>query len=180
MRLLVGDYIAEGHLVFERKRLADFAASVVDGRLFRQAARLSSCGLQAALILEGTCAGAAGLGIRREALVGALVTVSLVYGIPVLRSAGPEETARLIVYAARQTCRVGQGPLPRPGWRPRGRRRRQLYVLLGLPDVGPARAEALLNAFGSLRAVFNATPKELRDVRGIGKLTVRRIIRLVE
>ena len=36
-RLSVGDYIVDNQLVFERKTLKDFARSIVDGRLFKQA-----------------------------------------------------------------------------------------------------------------------------------------------
>ena len=41
-RLNCGDYRVEDRLVVERKALADFARSVVDARLFRQAAATAS------------------------------------------------------------------------------------------------------------------------------------------
>ena len=41
-RLSVGDYVVDNQLVFERKTLKDFAQSIVDGRLFKQAIRLAS------------------------------------------------------------------------------------------------------------------------------------------
>ena len=41
----------------------------------------------------------------RSALQGAIITVSLVFGIPLLRSSCPEETATLILYAADQLHR---------------------------------------------------------------------------
>jgi ERCC4-type nuclease len=41
-------------LVFERKTLKDFARSIVDGRLFRQAIRLANSKYKSVLILEGT------------------------------------------------------------------------------------------------------------------------------
>ena len=40
-RLDAGDYLVEGGALIERKTYADFAASVADGRLFPQAARLA-------------------------------------------------------------------------------------------------------------------------------------------
>ena len=43
--------------------------------------------------------------MRREALQGAIVSLTLVFGLPVLRSFGPEETARLMVDAARHLDR---------------------------------------------------------------------------
>lgn len=53
-RLSVGDYIVDNQLVFEKKTLKDFARSIVDGRLFRQAIRLANSKYKSVLILEGT------------------------------------------------------------------------------------------------------------------------------
>lgn len=53
-RLSLGDYLVDNRLVFERKTLVDFARSIVDGRLFRQAIRLSGAKYKSVLILEGT------------------------------------------------------------------------------------------------------------------------------
>ena len=41
-RLKLGDYQVDRRLLVERKTLRDFALSVLDGRLFSQAARLAS------------------------------------------------------------------------------------------------------------------------------------------
>jgi ERCC4-type nuclease len=56
-RLLIGDYLADNRLVFERKTLNDFAKSIIDGRLFKQAIRLASSNYKSVLILEGTSGG---------------------------------------------------------------------------------------------------------------------------
>jgi len=54
-RLEVGDYLIDGRVWVERKTLADFAVSVVDGRLFGQATRLLRAAPgRALLILEAT------------------------------------------------------------------------------------------------------------------------------
>jgi ERCC4-type nuclease len=92
----------------------------------------------------------------------------MVYGIPLLRSGNPEETARLMFYASLQMSRTARGLVPRPGYRPKGKRKRQLYILQGLPGVGPVRAARLLTAFGSLRAVVGASREALAGVAGIG------------
>lgn len=52
-RLPLGDYRVEDALLFERKTLNDFAISLIDGRLFRQMARLAASPLPGVLILEG-------------------------------------------------------------------------------------------------------------------------------
>lgn len=127
------------------------------------------------LILEGSSRDLQCIGIRREALQGALITTSLVLGIPVLRSMEPGETARLMVYAARQAKLAVAGGLHRPGYRPKGRRKRQLYILQGLPGVGSKRAAQLLDRFGSIQDVVNANLDELASVDGIGQSTAQKI-----
>ena len=174
-RLKLGDYRVDGRLLVERKTLLDFALSVLDGRLFTQAARLAASGIPVALILEGKATDLAASRIRREALQGALVSVSLVFGIPVLRSVGPEETAKLMLYAANQLRAATTGALPRPGRRPKGKRRTQLALLQGLPGVGPRRARQLLDAFGTVEAVLRTDAAALEALPGIGQKTAQAI-----
>ncbi len=174
-RLAAGDFIVEDRFAVERKTLADFARSVIDARLFRQAAALAQGARRGVLILEGTAGDLGDVGVRREALQGALITVSVFYGLAVLRARNVAETARLLVYLGRQAQAVARGSLPRPGYRPKGRRARQLFLLQGLPGVGPGRAERLLDCFGSVQAVVVASPRELAAVDGIGESTAGRI-----
>jgi ERCC4-type nuclease len=168
-RLAVGDYIVDHRLIFERKTLNDFARSIVDGRLFRQVIRLVSSKYKSVLILEGTAKDFRGTGVSREAMQGALITVSIIMGIPVLRSQTPSESARLILYSARQIKSFAKGAVHRYGRRPKGKRNKQLFILQGLPGVGSERAARLLEAFGSVEAVVTATGEELQAVEGIGK-----------
>jgi len=72
-------------------------------------------------------------------------------------------------FAARQAQTYAAGALPRHGLRPRGKYARQLYILQGFPNIGPGRARQLLARFGSVEAIVNARPEELRTVEGIGK-----------
>ena len=174
-RLSLGDYLVDGRLLVERKTLPDFALSVVDGRLFTQAARLAASELPVALILEGSAAHLAATGIRREALQGALISVALVFGLPILRSADPEETARILLYATTQMRAVATGALPRPGRRPKGKPRTQLRILQGLPGIGPERAQRLLENFGTVEAVLQADAETLQKIQGIGKKTAEAI-----
>jgi ERCC4-type nuclease len=168
-RLPVGDYLLETALLFERKRLADFAASIIDGRLFSQAARLVASRLQGVFIIEGTSRDSEAIGMHREAIQGALITLSLIYGLTVLRAQAEEETARLIVYAANQARRCAVGAIARPAYRPKGKWRRQLYILQGLPNIGPEKAKRLLGRFGSVEAVMRADAQQLLEVPGIGE-----------
>ena len=174
-RLSIGDYLADNRLIFERKTLNDFALSIIDGRLFTQAIRLTASNHRGILILEGTGKDLQEIGVRREAMQGALITVSLILGIPVLRSINPSETANLIIYTARQIKSVAKGTLYRHGYQPKDKRKRQIFVLQGLPGIGAERAKRLLDTFGSIEAVITAGSEELQSVDGIGKNIAERI-----
>ena len=167
-RLSIGDYQADNRLLFERKTLKDFAASIIDGRLFDQMIRLAGSSYTGILILEGTGRDLAKSKIRRESMQGALISTSLILGIPVLRSKEPAETARLILYATRQMKSFVRGGLNRHGYRPKDKRKRQLFILQGLPGIGRERAVRLLDKFGSVEAVITAERHELQAVEGIG------------
>jgi ERCC4-type nuclease len=173
--LTVGDYLVDNRLLFERKTFADFVASIKDGRLFRQACRLASSEHTAAVILEGGSLKAVSRGMRREALQGALISLSFIFGIPVLRSLRAEETANLMLYAARQVRAFSIGAVRRSGKIPKRKRRAQMFLLQGLPGVGRKRATSLLDAFGSVEAVMGADIGELVTVEGIGTATAEAI-----
>jgi ERCC4-type nuclease len=111
--LLVGDYCVDGAVLIERKTAADFAQSLIDGRLFGQAGRMASSALRPAYIIEGTSAEWAELGVSREARQGALVTLMLIFDLPVFRSSDSAEPARLIFYIGSQLVRLRD-----PGYAP--------------------------------------------------------------
>jgi ERCC4-type nuclease len=165
----MGDYQVDNRLIVERKTIKDFAVSIIDGRLFKQMIRIANSTFTGVLILEGTAIDTVDLGMTRESMQGALITVSLILGIPVLRSKTPSETAKLIVYIGRQTeSTAGGGVHHRHGYRPKGKRKRQLFILQGLPGVGLERADRLLDRFGSVEAAISASSSELQSVDGIG------------
>ena len=98
-RLSIGDYLVDGRLLFERKTIRDFVISLSDGRLFNQGCRLLSCPYRSVLILEGNVSNSK-TKVRREAIQGAIIALTVVLGIPLLRSFSPEETAHLLSYAS--------------------------------------------------------------------------------
>ena len=178
--LPVGDYCVDGAVLIERKTAADFAQSLIDGRLFGQAGRMSSSALRPAYIIEGTSAEWAGLGVSREALQGALVTLMLIFDVPVFRSSDPAESARLIYYIGSQLVRQRD-----PGYAPyrqakaKRKKTRQLRILQSLPGVGADRAKKLLERFRTVRACFTASPTELSEVEGIGSKTAAAIDQVI-
>ena len=170
-----GDYCSGNVLGIERKTAVDLGRSIVDGRLFHQAGSLRRSYRRPLLLVEGLCDGTAVAGVPWPAVRGALISVSVSFGVPVLRSTEARDSALLIATAARQISEPFDIPYVRPGYRPTGWRRRALYILQGLPRVGPQRARALLERFGSVAGVVAADLSALADVAGIGRAVARSI-----
>jgi len=181
--LKTGDFLVDNLLLIERKTFIDFALSIKDGRLFRQAARLSAAKKNIAIVLEGTSRDMKKIGVKREALQGALICLSLKFNLPVLRSMSPEESAWLIIAAAGQcttTRRTNKHPFSRPApTKRRDKVQHQLFILQGLPGIGPNKAKLLLKTFGSLKTVFSAGPTAFKKVDGIGNMTAEKIWEII-
>jgi ERCC4-type nuclease len=173
-RLPTGDYRIDNQFLVERKTLKDLVLSIQSGGLFSQALRLAAVdGLRPALVLEGTSGDLRGCGMSWQAIQGALVTVALFVALPVLRTRTASETAQTLLYMARQGRAVAAGPLPRRGFRPKGKTAVQSHILQSLPGIGPRRAAQLLQRFGNVAAVFGASESELKNVPGLGERTAR-------
>ena len=181
VRLDVGDVVVAGAAVVERKTVFDLAQSLVDGRLFRQANRLATSPHRPLLILEGAEELLDGQGVPREALQGALLTLNLLYAIPVVRSKDVAETARLLYYIGCQWQRLRQGESNiRPKRAVKRISTQQLRLLQALPGIGTDRAKRLLRQFGTVRAVLQADEAALCSVEGIGPATANRITQLLD
>jgi len=178
--LRVGDFLVNRSWVFERKTIADLCVSLGDGRLFKQALGLLQSEYHPVYILEGSSRDLKAAGIRRESVQGALITLSVFFGLPVLRSFNPEETVQLMRYTVDQGTRFAEGGVQRSGYRPKGRKARQLYLLQSLPSIGKKRAESLLEHFDGIEAVICANEDELTKVDGIGAPIAEKIRNLVK
>ncbi|MBV8100766.1 MAG: nuclease [Verrucomicrobia bacterium] len=177
--LQTGDYIVEQGAIFERKTASDFAASLIDQRLFSQAKRLAEQPMRAGIIIEGGPDDWNKLGIRREALQGTLITLTLVFHLSVFRSRDTKETAQLLVYTGRQFARLKEDAPRYRIYKAKRKRTQQLRLLATLPAVGSDRAYRLLDYFGSVQACITATASELEKVPGIGPKTAAAIRDLV-
>jgi Fanconi anemia group M protein len=167
-QLFVGDYLINDEIVIERKTSEDFVQSIMDGRLFSQCAKLRKSGAVPLIIVEGNPYNTQHE-IRTEAIKGALLSVSLSWQIPVIRSSGKEDTARLIVMASKQH----KSPpvfIRRKGIKPKKAHKQQHYLVEGLPGIGSALAHRLLVHFKTIEQIILADVKSLEKVEGIGKV----------
>lgn len=175
-RLTVGDYLLPGLLVVERKTWLDLVGSVISGRLFRQANRLaSSAPARACLIVEGRQTDTMHLDISQAAIQGAIISVTIVFGLPVLYTDSPAGTADAIRIASAQLRRRHSRPIRRHCPGPSSLSRHQIAMLSAIPGVGPTRARALLAAFGSPHRIAATPVEDLARLEGIGPHTARQI-----
>jgi Fanconi anemia group M protein len=99
--LAIGDFKIGDRVLVERKRVRDFVDSLLDGRLLEQAHRLIAAAPRPLLLIEG-----GGLftqrAVHNNALMGALATLTIDLGLPVVTTQDGEETARFLIIAARR------------------------------------------------------------------------------
>ncbi len=169
VRLEVGDFVVSDRVAVERKTTEDLASSLVDGRIFDQIARLREAYERPILVIEGRDPfRPAKRAVNPRSLMGLASTLALM-GIPIIWTKTPEDTAQAIRLLARREQiehrrRVAVRKAPT-----RSLREDMERVLASVPGVGIDTARKLLKHFGSLRAVFNAEPNQLVEVKGIGE-----------
>ena len=178
-RLEVGDYLIKHgsfEVVVERKDIRDYVSSLADGRLFNQLYHLSSSFEKSFMFIVGDFSLVADR-IDRRAYLGSLISVALRERggtvIPIqLRD--DEELCLALKYLNSQ---VESGKLRAV---PRGKKGSDATaMLMAIPGIGEEKAKRLLERFGSVYGVVNASVAELMRVEGIGEKQARRIYNFV-
>jgi DNA excision repair protein ERCC-4 len=173
-QLPAGDYIVSERLVVERKTGADLAASIKDRRLFEQIDRLNASFEAVVLVVEGEP-----VHMSPASWQGALAR-ALASGASVLRTDGPADTASWLArfhrLEGKPPSEVRARPSPRRPTTDLGAVAED--VLRCMPGVSSVGARRLLQHFGSLRGVFAADERELREVTGIGPVRGAALARL--
>jgi len=112
LRLVTGDYLIAHEVLIERKTIADFAISLVDGRLFPQVARLARSRYRSVLLIEGPQP-AAMPDVHPHALDGALISLAAMWRLPVLHSRDPDPfTAHPSIPGRSSQPATRSGPAP--------------------------------------------------------------------
>ena len=181
-KLEVADYVVSDDMAIERKTAADFEASLIDGKrnLFSQLVDLSRTYKKPVLILEGADA-AGDSRLNQNSVRGALLSIEFDLNVSVFYTKNEEETALLLKMMAKKEQIHEKKSVNPHGKKPaKTTGEQQEYTLSSISGVGPHAAQILLLEFGSLNNIFNATEEELCRVKGIGKVTAKRIREVVE
>ncbi len=166
--LSVGDFVLSDKVVVERKEVDDFAASIIDGRLFEQAAKLKEAYSKPIILVEGESLTGSGR-VRPEAMMGAYASLLVDYGIPIVWTQKPSETAQLMFAIARREQLEGKrAPRIMTSQKPSSAEEQQEFIVSSLPNVDNVRAKNMLRAFQTVERVFMASKEELTSVSGIG------------
>ena len=166
-RLATGDYLVNDEVLVERKTIRDLAASLLDGRLFPQVARLAHSPYRSLLLIEGPTPSSVP-DVHDHSVEGAMVSIAAIWRVPMLYSSDSEQSARMLRFLADQLRRPHERILRRFDRKPKRLTSRQLFLLQALPGVGPALAHRLLCHFGSIERIVTVDAATLAEVRGIG------------
>ncbi|MGB4653156.1 MAG: DEAD/DEAH box helicase [Methanothrix sp.] len=177
--LEVGDYVISDRVAIERKTAQDFVASIIDPKrnLFRQIADLSRSYERPVLILEGR--DLYSRQVSPSSIQGALASVAVDYGVPIIPTEDQEDTASLIRLLASREGREGREPKLHGHKTARTLKEQQEYLISAIPSVGPSVAKNLLRHFGSIERVITASMEELQEVDMVGPKIAERIRELV-
>ena len=108
-----------------------------------------------------------------------MVSLAVMWHLPVIQARDPEDSLRVLRFIAHQLRNSDPGILHRYDQKPKRLASRKLYVLQGLPGIGPALASRLLLQFGSIERVVAADEVTLTEVRSVGRKKAARIRELV-
>ncbi|MFH1588903.1 MAG: DEAD/DEAH box helicase [Candidatus Diapherotrites archaeon] len=178
----VADYILSDEVAVERKTVDDFLNSLLDGRLFTQAVKLNENYSSPLIIVEGRMEDLFNLrNIHKNALIGALTSLALVYRTPVFFVSEAKETAEfLYVIAKREQFKEDKEIKLRVGKKGLTLEQKQRFIIEGFPLIGPQAGINLLKEFGSIKEIINATEKELQTTELIGKKKAKEIRKVLD
>lgn len=167
-KLHPADYVV-GAVGVERKNVRDFFSSLTSKRLFEQVTRLKESYSCPILILEGDAGEFVDGLANPDAFWGALASVAVDAGVPVLPTPTRDGTAAVLARVHARLSREGARSEVR--FKPRliGPAAELKFVVQGLPGVGDVQSARLLERFGTVRRVFQAAEKDLVRVPGLGK-----------
>lgn len=175
----------------QRKELSDFLASIHDGRLKTDRAKMRRLD-QPILLLEGR---------PRWSLDGQLITSGYgqswtrtqhrnyllsvqADGIMVESTDDLDDTILRIQEMRRWSDKEhvsGKGrPKPVSSWGKAGHRDFQVHVLTSFDGIGPMQAERILDHFGRMPLHWDVSEKELQQVAGIGPTRAKRLLRALD
>ncbi|MDP3987361.1 MAG: ERCC4 domain-containing protein [Nanoarchaeota archaeon] len=165
--LKVADYIVKG-VAIERKTVSDFISSMISKRLSNQLEELGQY-KERLLIIEGiyeqeiyTDSEEPGR-MHPNSIRGFLISILLKHNVPIIFTKDYKDTARFISVISKR--KPQEAPL-NVGKKTLDKKERLQFILEGFPGVGPKTAKKLLERFGTIKNIINASEEELKEILG--------------
>jgi ERCC4-related helicase len=173
----IGDYVLSKDVCVERKTIEDFLNSMIDGRLFTQLNNLRQNYTKPLIILEGNTSELFTLrNIHKNSILGALTSIALDYQVPVLNSKDSTQTADMLYVIAKREQKLNNKEVRiRVGRKGLTLSEQQRFIVEGFPSVGSQLAKSLLEKFGSIKEIVDASEKDLQKLENLGKKKARLI-----
>ena len=177
-QLEIGDFICSERTVIERKTRIDFENSIVDGRLFSQLQNMITSYARVMIIVEGESSAEI---VRKEALLGAYATIITDFGCAIFFTRDKEKTCELI-YAIAKHEQLAQKHALRiyPKKKTHTISQAQRAIIETFPMLGPKMAKILLEHFGNVENIINASKEKLLEVEGMGSKRAKTIRSVIE
>jgi Fanconi anemia group M protein len=172
-----GDYIVSTRCAIERKSMEDLIASLKDSRLFDEIIKMKNSFEHAVLLVEGSISQIHG--INPNALFGAMASIILKFNMSIIYTENSEQSADIIISLAKKEQFDDKKSVPiKVPKLPESDKGKIEVILSSFPKLNVTRARALLNHFGSLQNILNASENDLQEVPGIGKTIAKEIARI--
>ncbi len=175
-QLSVGDYLCSSRVCIERKTHQDFIGSIINGRIFEQAKNLKENFEKPIILIEGY----SNRRINENALKAAIASLLIDFGVSILTTKNPSDTARTIYWIARKEQEEKKKGLAlKIRKKPKELKKLQEFIVCSLPGVSSVISKRLLKKFGSIERIFIASEEELKKVEGIGEKLAKKIKRIL-
>ena len=177
MNLKVGDFVCSGDgVVVERKALSDFVSSIFDGRIFEQLRYLKENYERPVIIVEGN----SNREIDDNALKATVASLVSKFNASFINTRNIADTAKMVYWLAKKEQENDNVFLGfKHGKKPKETAKLQEFVLAAIPGISSVLAKRLLQNFGSIEKVVNASELELSKVKGVGKKSANKIKKLL-
>jgi len=163
------DYIIDQQCGIERKTIADFLASIIDKRIFYQIKTLKQHFCRPLLILEGGELYLRKTNIQPNVIRGVKLWISINQKVPIIRTYNEQDTAEfLFLLASKRQKKNQKYYFLKSTKKPRTFFEQQLFLLESINGVGPHLAKKLLEKFGSVANIINASCEDLSQTTGVG------------
>lgn len=163
--LSVGDYVISNDIGIERKSVEDLVSSVFDKRFFDQLKRLSEVFPRPFILVEGDIDKIRKITSRWKAINAALISAIAEFDLRIVYSNDRKESAEIIYKIAEKNIEH-QSKTMNLHEKPKFENLKdiQLYVVEAFPQIGAKLAEKLLERFGSIEKICNASITDLEKV----------------